>query len=240
MKRESFSASDSSVRNILELMRAFAEVHARAMFGGHGLYRDGLMFALLADGVLYLKVDEQSRPVFTERDLRAFSFMAKGRAVQLSYHEAPPEALEDKGEMAHWCRLAWQSALRVRAAGGKGTTGSARGSKRASDTALRPRRGAQSSIPLSGLPNLGPSSLALLAAAGITSQEVLRALGAVRAFALARAHNHRVSLNLLWAIEGALTGRRWQDVAETDRASLLMALEDVARLSGPDGESGGA
>lgn len=141
MKRESFSASDSSVRNILELMRAFAEVHARAMFGGHGLYRDGLMFALLADGVLYLKVDEQSRPVFTERDLRAFSFMAKGRAVQLSYHEAPPEALEDKGEMAHWCRLAWQSALRVRAAGGKGTTGSARGSKRASDTALRPRRG---------------------------------------------------------------------------------------------------
>lgn len=240
MKRDPSSSSDSSLRNILDLMRDFAEVRARAMFGGHGLYRDGLMFALLADGGLYFKVDEQSRPVFAARDLRAFSFMARGRAVQLSYHEAPPEAMEDKAEMANWCRLAWQSALRARAAAGKNTKRSARGGHRVSDADAGSMLPAQSNSPLTGLPNLGPSSLAWLAAAGITSLERLRALGAVRAFALARAHNRRVSLNLLWAIEGALTGRRWQDVAETDRASLLMALEDVARLSVPDGESGGA
>ena len=51
----------------------------------------------------------------------------------------------------------------------------------------------------------------------------------MRAFVRVRDHDRRVSLNLLWAIEGALTGRRWQEVAETDRASLLMALEDVQR-----------
>jgi DNA transformation protein len=38
-----------------------------------------------------------------------------------------------------------------------------------------------------------------------------------------------VSLNLLWALEGALTGRPWQEVAVADRASLLMALEDAQR-----------
>lgn len=35
------------------------------------------------------------------------------------------------------------------------------------------------------------------------------------------------SLNLLWALEGALSGRSWRQVAEQDRLSLLMALEDA-------------
>ncbi len=55
----------------------------------------------------------------------------------------------------------------------------------------------------------------------------MRKLGAVRAFARTKAVWPKVSLNLLWALEGALTGRDWRVVAETDRADLLMALEDV-------------
>ncbi len=215
MPREPFRSSDPSVQHIVDLMDRFGPVRARAMFGGHGLYRDGVMFALLSDGGLYLKVDEQSRPVFVGRNLRAFSFTAKGRTVQLSYHEAPAEALEDMGEMADWCQLAWQAALRAKGAKEKGAGG--------------PR----SIGSLADLPNLGPRSLQSLAAAGITSLARLHELGAVRAFVLARAHalgrNQAVSLNLLWALEGALTGRRWQDVADADRASLLMALEDVER-----------
>lgn len=230
MKREPSSASDSSVRNILDLMRAFAEVHARAMFGGHGLYRDGLMFALLSDGGLFFKVDEQSRPVFAGRDLQAFSFTARGRTVQLSYHEAPPEALESQEEMAAWCQLAWQAALRAQAKKAtKGAQGLARGGQRTSDPDARSGRGRQPNSLLSGLPNLGPRSIESLSAAGISSLAQLQELGAVRAFVRVRDHDRRVSLNLLWAIEGALTGRRWQEVAETDRASLLMALEDVQR-----------
>lgn len=232
MKHGPFSALDSSVRNILDLMTAFADVRSRAMFGGHGLYRDGLMFALLADGALYFKVDEQSRPLFTQRNLRAFSFTAKGRTVQLSYHEAPPQALEDQACMAEWCRLAWQAALRAKAKGGsKATRRSPRDGTIPIDSA-DPVREPEEGIgadPLDALPNLGPRSVEWLCAAGITNPQRLRELGAVRAFVRVRAHNPAVSLNLLWALEGALTGRRWQDVAETDRASLLMALEDVLR-----------
>lgn len=233
MKHEPSSASDSGVRNILDLMTAFADVRARAMFGGHGLYRDGLMFALLADGALYFKVDEQSRPIFTQRDLRAFSFTAKGRTVQLSYHEAPPQALEDQACMAEWCRLAWEAALRAKAKGG--TKATTRRSPRGSAIPIPsadPVRESEEGIGadwLDALPNLGPHSVEWLCAAGITNPQRLRELGAVRAFVRVRARNPAVSLNLLWALEGALTGRRWQEVAETDRASLLMALEDVLR-----------
>lgn len=222
MPRESFSSSDPSVQHIVDLMGRFGAVRARAMFGGHGLYRDDVMFALLADGGLYLKVDEQSRAIFAGRNLRAFSFTAKGRTVQLSYHEAPPEALEDAGEMADWCRLAWQAALRAKEKGGaKGVKGKKKAKSPADLGAL--------ADDMADLPNLGPRSVDALAAAGVTTLAHLQELGAVRAFERVRSHSPAVSLNLLWALEGALTGRRWQDVAQTDRASLLMALEDVQR-----------
>lgn len=75
------------------------------------------------------------------------------------------------------------------------------------------------------LPNLGPSSARMLAAAGIRTQEELRALGAVAAFSRVRRTGGRPSLNLLWALEGALTGLPWQEVAREHRTSLLLALE---------------
>lgn len=75
------------------------------------------------------------------------------------------------------------------------------------------------------LPNLGPKSKAMLSAAGITSIDQLRRLGAVEAFARVKMSNAKASLNLLWALEGAVTGLHWQEVAREHRTSLLLALE---------------
>lgn len=82
---------------------------------------------------------------------------------------------------------------------------------------------------LSDLPNLGPKSQQILMRAGITSLAQLRKLGAVRAFVHARRAGVGVSLNLLWSLDGALTGVPWQTVAREHRASLLLALEDYER-----------
>ena len=76
------------------------------------------------------------------------------------------------------------------------------------------------------LPNIGPVSKRMLAAAGITSVETLKRLGSIEAYRRVRAHDPRASLNLLWALEGALTGRPWEDVARNDRLSLLLQLEN--------------
>jgi len=83
--------------------------------------------------------------------------------------------------------------------------------------------------PITDLPNLGPKSAAVLRRAGITDAGQLRAMGPVAAYALAKAIDHRVSLNLLWAMEGALTGLHWRQVARDHRTSLLLALEDHMR-----------
>lgn len=69
----------------------------------------------------------------------------------------------------------------------------------------------------------------MLAAAGIDTLAELRALGAVRAYLAVKRAGAKPSINLLWALEAALTGRRWQDVARDDRVSLLLALDAEER-----------
>jgi DNA transformation protein len=82
---------------------------------------------------------------------------------------------------------------------------------------------------IADLPNLGPSSEAALRTAGIASLEELRRLGAIAAYARAKRAGAPVSLNLLWALEGALTDLPWQIVAREHRTSLLLALEQHER-----------
>lgn len=84
-------------------------------------------------------------------------------------------------------------------------------------------------MPIPDLPNLGPKSREMLERAGIDSLEQLRALGSVGAYARVKRNGGRASLNLLWALEGALTGLPWQEVAREHRTSLLLALESHGR-----------
>ncbi|MDH3210330.1 MAG: TfoX/Sxy family protein [Burkholderiaceae bacterium] len=80
-------------------------------------------------------------------------------------------------------------------------------------------------VQIGELPNLGPKSQAMLASAGIKSVAQLRRLASVAAYAKVKRTGANVSLNLLWAIEGTLTGLSWQRVARERGAGLLLALE---------------
>ncbi|MDP1636229.1 MAG: TfoX/Sxy family protein [Gallionellaceae bacterium] len=79
------------------------------------------------------------------------------------------------------------------------------------------------------LPNFGPKSQQMLAQAGIKTVEQLRKLGSVRAYVQVKRAGTNASLNLLWAMEGALTNQHWQVVAKQERLRLLLELEDVER-----------
>jgi DNA transformation protein len=106
-----------TVEHLLELMKPFGAVTAKSMFGGWGLYREGLFFALVADDVLYLKVDDETRATFEAAGLEPFVFRTKdGTATAMSYRRAPDEALESPDEMARWARLGYGAAVRAAAA----------------------------------------------------------------------------------------------------------------------------
>ncbi len=98
---------------ILELLRPWQPVTARRMFGGHGVYHAGVMFALIADGQLYLKVDDESRGAFEAAGLSPFVYEAKGRRVALSYYRAPDAMLDEPDVACEWAERGWQAALRA-------------------------------------------------------------------------------------------------------------------------------
>lgn len=77
--------------------------------------------------------------------------------------------------------------------------------------------------------NLGKRSEAMLAIAGISTLNELRAKGSAAAYLAVKRAGCSPSLNLLWAIEGALSDRHWAEVAQNDRISLLMQLERVEK-----------
>ncbi len=100
---------------VVELMQSIGPAYEKRMFGGYGIFLDGLMFALIADNTLYLKADAESENEFTARGLEAFTYNKQGKAFSMSYFQAPEETLEDSEAMNHWGNLAYGAALRAAA-----------------------------------------------------------------------------------------------------------------------------
>ncbi len=103
------------VTHVIELMQLMGPVSARRMFGGYGFFLDGLMFALMADDILYLKADAETIEDFAHRNLEAFSYQKQGKKYSMSYYCAPEEVFENSGDMSLWVNKAYEVALRAAA-----------------------------------------------------------------------------------------------------------------------------
>lgn len=102
--------------DIVELFAVFGRVSARRMFGGLGIYADGIMFALASDGVVYLKADQETSATFEREGAGPFTYSAKGRShVSLSYWRLPDRLYDDPEELAGWARTALMVARRAKA-----------------------------------------------------------------------------------------------------------------------------
>jgi DNA transformation protein and related proteins len=119
---------DAFVTHVLELLAALGSVSARRMFGGHGIYCDGLFIAIVLDEVLYLKADDHSRADFERAGCEMFSYSRQGRMAKLNFYRAPEDALDAPQHMLPWGKKALAAALRARAAkpAAPNTTGRAR------------------------------------------------------------------------------------------------------------------
>lgn len=100
---------------IVDLCQSIGPVYSRRMFGGFGIFLDGLMFGLIVDNVFYLKVDDGSRKEFEELGLLPFSYEKQGKKIILGYVQAPEEALERAEIMTLWANKGFAAALRAAA-----------------------------------------------------------------------------------------------------------------------------
>lgn len=97
-----------------EVFRKFGTIHARKMFGGYGIYHQELMFALVSDDELYLKVDKQSKPRFEAAGLTPFTYEKNGKPYSMSYYQAPEEIFDDPLMAQDWANEAFDAAMRAK------------------------------------------------------------------------------------------------------------------------------
>jgi len=107
--------SDDFLNYVLDQFSSWGEVSVRRMFGGAGLYRDGQMFGLIADGVVYLKVDDSNRDEFVKAGSSPFQpYPGKGKPTVMSYYELPAVVLENPPELAQWAQRSLEVQIRKR------------------------------------------------------------------------------------------------------------------------------
>ncbi len=82
------------------------------MFGGVGIYAQGLFFALIAEDRLYFKVDDATRPEFEQRGMEPFRPFGEDSAM--GYYEVPADVVEDVNQLEIWMKTAIDVAARAK------------------------------------------------------------------------------------------------------------------------------
>jgi len=105
-------AEPEFIRYLRDQFRRWGPVEIRRMFGGHGIFRGGTMFALIHDEMLFLRSDDANRAAFAAAGMGPFRYRRRGKLIAMAYHQAPPEAVEDSDLLGQWADLAFAAALR--------------------------------------------------------------------------------------------------------------------------------
>jgi TfoX/Sxy family transcriptional regulator of competence genes len=105
------SARDRALE-FAERLHAMGPIEVTRFFGGAGLIRDGVQFAFVMKGTLYLRVDDLSRPVFEALGAAPFTYAGRAQTVKVaSYYEVPDEIADDPDELGRWASEAHRAAM---------------------------------------------------------------------------------------------------------------------------------
>lgn len=97
---------------ILDLLSHCDSITSRAMFGGYGIYKNGVIFAIIARDELYFKVDQSNIEQYKKQGSEAFTFEAKGKVSKMSYWKVPLLIMEDETQLKDWVEQSYNISLK--------------------------------------------------------------------------------------------------------------------------------
>jgi DNA transformation protein and related proteins len=111
------TASSSFAEFLREQLSPLGPLAMRRMFGKTGVFCDGLMFAMVTEDVLYVRVDAQNEAMFAEAAATPplNYVVAKGRVIDLAFWRVPDRLFDEPEELLSWARAALGAAGRVAA-----------------------------------------------------------------------------------------------------------------------------
>jgi DNA transformation protein len=106
------AVSESFLSYVMDQLTDFGDFQTKKMFGGVGIYHEGLMFALVGNEKFCLKADDSNRADFEAYGMRAF--LSDENTKGLPYWEVPVEIMEDREVLADWAHKAYQVAVQAK------------------------------------------------------------------------------------------------------------------------------
>ncbi|WP_407330420.1 TfoX/Sxy family DNA transformation protein [Enterovibrio sp. 27052020O] len=191
-----------TLKNTLKFFECLGKIKSRSMFGGFGIFCDETMFALVVTDQLHLRAGQANEAEFKKLTMTPYVYKKRGFPVVTKYYAVPDNWWEQPDELMAYAT----TALAI-----------ARDDQQEKKTAAPTR--------IKDLPNLRLATERMLKKAGIDSVEQLHTEGAVKAYqALQKSHQDSLSLELLWALEGAIEGKHWSVITPQRRDELLQTL----------------
>ncbi|MDU6410819.1 MAG: TfoX/Sxy family DNA transformation protein [Yersiniaceae bacterium] len=162
-------------------LASLGEIRTRPQFGGYGIVIDNIMFGLFLQSELYLRATQQTEAVFHQHQMTRLCYLRRGLPLTLSYYQLTGAIWQDPALFLHLATLALDGARQ--------------------DHAEKQQRAR-----LKGLPNISAHLESLLLQAGISSREQLKAQGAKACYLKLDTDEIPLSIKVLYALEGAVTG----------------------------------
>ncbi|EGA68507.1 hypothetical protein VISI1226_09274 [Vibrio sinaloensis DSM 21326] len=192
------------LKDSMRLFEQLGQIKSRSMFGGFGIFADETMFALVVNDKLHVRADAQLTQQFKALELEPYVYKKRGFPVVTKYFALSDEWVADSKRTLQVAQQALNAAKEEKKIQSK----------------AKPNR-------LKDLPNLRLATERMLKKAGIDDVESLEQAGAVNAYkAIQSTHSAEVSVELLWALEGAINGTHWSVIPQARRQELLNMLSN--------------
>ncbi len=191
------------LKDSMRLFEPLGRIRSRSMFGGYGIFADDTMFALVVNDKLHIRADNVLTEQFKQQGLEPYVYHKRGFPVVTKYFALSEEWYQNSVKTLQVGTDAFAQAKR----------------EKSTQAQSKPTR-------IKDLPNLRLATERMLKKAGIESVAGLEQVGSVKAYqAIQASHDNNVSLELLWALEGAIKGTHWSVVPQSRRQELLLRLE---------------
>lgn len=198
--------SNSRIDESVEYLSSLGDVQHRALFGGYSLSIDDTVFAMVLEDKLYLRAGEQGASYNVACPRQLLTLIRRGRAVSLDYYLVDDELWQNRPLFLSLSALALKKAQKDKA-------------KKKGRRQMR------------HMPNITWSLEMLLLEAGIQDESMLRALGATTVWYRLRRLRKNLSVNVLLALEGAITGTHSATIPQTRRQHLLSWAKTLSENS---------
>ena len=97
---------------VYDVFAGIPGITSRKMFSGYGIYKDGIIFAIIAGSDVYFRTDDKTRPLFEKYGSEPFSYERLGKiAVLKNYWRLPEEIMEDHEKVFEWVLSAVEASV---------------------------------------------------------------------------------------------------------------------------------